>query len=43
MTTATELAALTERLSNHIDATEKAMGEDRRERQMAAADTTQWG
>jgi len=38
MTTATELAALTERLSNHIDATEKAMEEDRRERLMAAAE-----
>ncbi len=38
MTTAIQLAALTERLSNHIDATEKAMAEDRRERQLAAAE-----
>jgi hypothetical protein len=36
MTTAAQLAALTERLTNHIDATEKAMAEDRRERALAA-------
>jgi len=35
MTTATELAALTERLSNHIDMTEKAWGEVVRERSLA--------
>ncbi len=38
MTTATELAALTERLANHIDNTERAMAEDRAERQLAAAE-----
>ena len=36
MTTAIQLAALTERLSNHIDATERAIAEDRRERVLAA-------
>lgn len=38
MTTATELAALTERLSNHIDATERAWDEVSRERVIAAAE-----
>lgn len=38
MSVATELSALTERLSNHIDVTEKAMDEDRRERLLAAAE-----
>ena len=38
MTTATELAALTERLSNFMDTTEKAMDEDRRERLLASAE-----
>lgn len=38
MNTATELAALTERLSNHIDNTEKAMAEDRADRAMASAE-----
>ena len=36
MTTAVQLAALTERLSNHIDTTERAQDEDRRERALAA-------
>lgn len=36
--TAVELAALTERLANFMDHTEKAMQEDRAERAMAAAE-----
>lgn len=36
MSTATELAALTERLNNFIDITEKSQIEDRRERVLAA-------
>jgi hypothetical protein len=36
MSTAVQLAALTERLSNHIDATERAQAEDKRERMLAA-------
>ncbi|MDZ7905692.1 MAG: hypothetical protein U5N55_07925 [Cypionkella sp.] len=38
MNTAEQLAALTERLSNHIDVTEKALQADRAERQLAAAE-----
>lgn len=36
MSTATELAALTERLANHMDYVEKSMDEAHRERQLAA-------
>lgn len=38
MTTATELAALSERLSNHIENTERDRAEDKLERQIAAAE-----
>ena len=36
MSTATELAALTERLANHIDYVEKSLEDAHRERQLAA-------
>lgn len=38
MSTATELAALTERLANHIDYVEKSMREAHAERQLATAE-----